>query len=226
MMQMKIDKILKLITRINFKTIYFNFKYLPFKKAIKLPVLINSNCKIIRLKGSVKINSEIKTGMISIGYGNIRIFDKKYSRTILDINGLLNFNGKARIGHGSKISISNNGELNLGNNFMISAESIIVCHKKITINNDTLISWGVQIVDTDFHSIYSDGIKINENKEVFIANKVWIGSNCSVLKGVKINANTVVASNTTLTSKSDFVGNIIIGGNPPRVLKNNIEWSL
>ena len=70
--------------------------------------------------------------MIRVEYGDIGIFDKKYSRTILDINGCIMFNGKTDIRHGSRISVGEKGKLNFGNNFTITAESEIICFKKIT----------------------------------------------------------------------------------------------
>ena len=64
--------------------------------------------------------------MISIGYGEVGIFDMKRSRSIWQVYGEVVFKGKANIGHGSKISVDKNGTLELGNNFKTTAESAIV----------------------------------------------------------------------------------------------------
>lgn len=50
---MKIYRFYKNIHEINIKTIYFNFKYFEFKKAIKLPVLIHEKARIQIIKGEI-----------------------------------------------------------------------------------------------------------------------------------------------------------------------------
>lgn len=46
----------------------FNFHYLPWRQAIKLPIILYKP-KFRVLKGTVKINTEhIRTGMIKLGY--------------------------------------------------------------------------------------------------------------------------------------------------------------
>ena len=50
-----------------FPTIFFNFRYLPFNQAIKLPILLYKP-KFLKLNGSIKISSPIRTGMIRLGW--------------------------------------------------------------------------------------------------------------------------------------------------------------
>lgn len=205
------------------KTCWFNFKYFPFKDAIKLPVLVSHRVWLMSIKGSVRLGV-VRFGIVRIGYGEVGIFDKQRSRTIWQVSGTVEFKGSARIGHGSKISVV--GDLVVGNKFCISAESTIVAHKKIVIGDDVLISWDVLIMDTDLHHIYSEeGLCINPPKLVTIRNKVWIGCRSLILKGVEINEGVVVAANSTLT-KSVNLDHSIVGGNPVRVLKERIVWEL
>ena len=49
------------------KTIYFNFKMLPFKQAKALPVFFYGKVKFSDLSGELQIKSTIKTGMIGFG---------------------------------------------------------------------------------------------------------------------------------------------------------------
>lgn len=71
--------------------------------------------------------------MIKIGFGNVGIFDKKRSRGILAIYGHIRFYGRANIGHGSKINVGKEGLLDLGANFVITAETSIICYKRINL---------------------------------------------------------------------------------------------
>lgn len=50
------------------RTIYFNFRTLPFKQAIKLPIFIYGRVRLFGLNGEVIFeNTYIKTGMVKIG---------------------------------------------------------------------------------------------------------------------------------------------------------------
>lgn len=68
------------------KSICFCIKMLPFKTAIKLPIIIRYNTKISSCKGKIDIERK-KFASIKIGFGGAGCFDKKYQRTILEIDG-------------------------------------------------------------------------------------------------------------------------------------------
>ena len=205
------------------KTILFNFKYFNFKDAIKLPVFVSSQVLLKELNGTINLDI-VRTGVIRLGFNDVGIFDRQRSRTIWQVSGTVEFKGSAIIGHGSKICVG--GNLVIGNNFRISAESTIMAFKKITIGNDVLLSWDILIMDTDYHEIYDENHScINQPKAVVIGNNVWIGCRSLILKGVEIADGVVVAANTTL-AKSINSKNSIVGGNPVRVLKDKIvvKW--
>jgi acetyltransferase-like isoleucine patch superfamily enzyme len=197
------------------------------KDAIKFPIVVSKNVKFKSLRGKIYVKKDVETAMIKIGFGDVGIFDKTKSKTILQIDGKLIFRGKASIGHGSKLSIGKNGVLDIGDNFVITAESEIISHKKISIGENCLISWKVLIMDTDFHKIFDKNTNdlLNENKEIKIGPKNWIGCRSVILKGVKTLENTVIASNSTITREFSEK-NIIIGGNPGKIIKKNIIWSV
>lgn len=217
-------KILKLLAKINMKTIYFNIKYLPFNQAIKLPILISRRVYLRKTSGAIIILHPIKPGLIKIGYGDIGIFDDKHSRSIWEVSGKVIFKGKANIGHGSKISVGNNGILQLGNNFAISAESSIVAFSKVEFGDNCLLSWDVLVMDTDFHLIKDEkGNIINQPQPIIFGNNVWVGCRNLILKGTKIPDNCVIAANS-LVSKELTVKNSLYAGNPIKLLKENIRW--
>ena len=217
-------KALKLLLRLNFKTIYFNLKYFPFKVAIKLPVLIGRQVFLSRMNGRVIINGPISTGLIQIGYGKVCITDFKRSRAILEIDGDLIFNGRAFIMQGCKINIMQNAQLIIGDDFNMSVECVIIVEKKIQIGKSSGISWESLVMDTDFHHIYDeDGVEFNQPKEIIIGDKVWVGCKCTLLKGAEIPSGSIVAANSMVTKKLSGEKSIF-GGNPIRTLKSNITW--
>lgn len=206
------------------KSLYLNFKFLKIKDAIKLPILISDKTVIRNLK-SLKINSEIRTGMIKIGFGDTSIFDRRKSRTIIDIKGNIIFNGSCLLRHGTRISINSNGILELGNNFITNSETIIVCNKKIKFGDNCNISWENLIIDTDFHKIRNNyGEITNHDKEIVIGNNVWIGCRSTILKGSVIEDGNVISSNSRVSGT--FKNNELIGGNPAKVLRENIKWEV
>lgn len=210
------------------KTIYFNFKYLKIRDAIKLPILVSSRVFMQNMNGKVIIDSHIKPGMIKIGFGKTGLFDYKKDRCIWSNEGTIVFKGKAYIGPGSKICTDRpSGEIIFGENFTITANSKIWSRKRIEFGNNNLVSWENMFMDTDSHNIYDDyGKYLNADKSIKIGNDVWIGCRCTVLKGTKIGNNTVVASNSVLVGDYAKHNNSIIGGNPIRLLKDNIYWEI
>jgi len=218
------NKALKLFGRINLKTIRFNLKYFPFRVAVKLPVLVSNNVFLYKMNGRVVINGPITTGLIQIGYGKVGITDFKRSRAIWEVDGEVIFNGRAFIMTGCKINVMQNAQLIIGDDFNMSVECTIVAQKKIQIGNSSGISWQSLVMDTDFHHIYDEnGVEFNQPKEIIIGNNVWVGCKCTLLKGAEIPSGCIVAANTMVTKKLSGEKNIF-GGNPVRVLKNNITW--
>ena len=90
------------------KSLYVCLRLLPFSNAIKLPIIVRYNCKIVNLSGSVSILQErIRFGMLKIGFGRVGIIDRRFSRNILEIRGKMISKGKAAFGNESRISILN-----------------------------------------------------------------------------------------------------------------------
>lgn len=219
-------KILKCILNIDIiKTIRFNFHYLPLQEAILLPIFIYKRSKILKQEGKIIIEAPIKPGMVKFGPYGLGTQDYLYSRTIWEVMGTLINKGKVKIGRGSKISIGKEGNLTLGDQFTISGKTEIICHKEITFGSNCLLSWDILIMDTDFHHILNEeGKKINPPKPIKIGNHVWIGCRNTILKGVFIADNNIIAANSTLTH-SIANENCIIGGNS-KILKTNVNWEV
>jgi len=185
---------------LNFKTIYFNFKYFPANIAVKFPVLISRNVVLRKCSGSIVIEGPVRPGLIRIGYGDVSLFDKKRDKSILEIFGQMVFKGSALLGHGTKISISKDGKIIFGNNFEITAQSSLVAYKQIEFGEDCLISWDVLFMDTDLHGILNrDGKVVNEPREIRIGDHVWIGCRSTILKGTLIPSGSIVAAGSTIS---------------------------
>jgi len=199
------------------KTIVFNFNYFPFLKAIKFPVIVSHRTSFLSLKGRVLISSDAKLAKIKLGFGRVQIADNKYSRFIwnLNSNGTITIGNNVKLGTGCRLDVS--GDLVINDGCIFSGESTIVCNKKITFGKCCLVSWQTLFMDGDLHKITNDKNEvINENREIKISDRVWVGARSSIMKGVSVGRNSVVANSSVVVSS--FEGNSVIGGNPSRVI--------
>lgn len=134
------------------------------------------------------------------------------------------FKGNATFGQGSKVSVAKNAKVIFGNKFIITAESEIVCSKRIEFGDTCLLSWDILIMDSDHHMIWDEEKNIiNHPKEIVIEDNVWIGCRASILKGSRIPSNSVIAANAVV-SKNLQDPNAVYAGNPARKIKENITW--
>jgi acetyltransferase-like isoleucine patch superfamily enzyme len=131
--------------------------------------------------------------------------------------------------YGLRIVIRGNGcHVSIGSNFCENINSMIVCMGNgnyIEIGDDCMLSENIDIWNTDSHQItdISGSIVINTNKNIKIGNHVWIGKNCSILKGVTIGDNSVVGMSSVVTKDMD--SNCIYVGNPARKIHDKISWN-
>ena len=129
---------------------------------------------------------------------------------------------------GLKVVIQNrNNKVIIGNNVGANNVLLVSCgiNNFITVGDNCMFSTNVEIWGCDGHSILHNGEIINKSRPVIIGNNVWIGSGVKILKGTNIKNNCVVGAGSLLTNK-EFSCNSLIVGNPAKVVKENISWSV
>lgn len=94
----------------------------------------------------------------------------------------------------------------------------------IEIGSNCMISYEVEIRNTDSHAIFSLDTKerVNYGKDVKIGNNVWIGAYSKILKGSIIEANSVIGMCSLVCSY--IPENCIAVGSPAKVIKENVYW--
>ena len=205
------------------KTVYLNFRSLPFRQAIHLPFLVFRHVLIKSLSGKIIFNVPVHAGMAKVGAVRLGTQVASNNKTMLGINGTLILNGSLNIGSGTKIGVGRDGKLVLGKNFNVTGASEIICEKEIIFGEDCLLSWDILIMDTDFHPIYNlQGVLQNPNKPIYIGNNVWIGCRSTILKGVSIADNSVIASNSTIRKSCEQES--CIYGDDGKLIRDNIIW--
>ena len=220
-----LSKLMSIVDICNFKTLYFNFRYLPFRQAVRLPIWVSRRMRIRKSEGTVTITDNcIRCGMIRLGMDCVGIFDNRRSRSIWQVQGDITFHGKAFIGHGCKISVAEGAKMTFGNDFNCTAETTLAAASEITFGDNCLLSWDILIMDTDWHHILDNtGKVINPPKPVRIGNKVWIGCRSQIMKGTQIADGNIIAAGTILSGKIERE-NCIIGKNPAQVIREDISW--
>jgi len=196
----------------------FNLSLLK-KGNVFLPFKIYTKCKIY-LDNSSKLILESR---INIGSKSIPISSPNTTSLILQENAIAKFGESISIGGGVLVFIKKGAQFEIGRNSYITSDTHIECLNNIKIGSDCAISWGVTIIDDDHHEIvYNPENKKTKSASVYIGNKVWIGCNVTILKGSKIGNNCVIAAGSIVSG--NFPSHSLIGGNPAKVLRENVDW--
>jgi acetyltransferase-like isoleucine patch superfamily enzyme len=118
------------------------------------------------------------------------------------------------------IAIIGNGQIVLGDHVGLNGTTITARHR-ISIGDNTMIGPNTIILDHDGHVAWPPSERWTKSgpvAEVVIENDVWIGMNCTILKGVKIGSGSIIAAGSVVTSDVD--SNSLYAGNPARKIKS------
>lgn len=94
----------------------------------------------------------------------------------------------------------------------------------IRIGKNCVFSFGTWLRNHDGHHIYDlkTGKRINYCKDIELGDHIWCGQNVTILKGVQISGESVIAASSVVTGI--FPEHVVIGGNPARILRKEICW--
>ena len=217
----KISRVLKILISLP-KTIFFNFATLPFRTAIRLPVLVSYNVKLIKLKRNViRFEKKPRFAAVHIGFGgSAGVIANRHGAICLE-GGSITFKGKAGFAEGASIRVS--GELVIGKNMSSNKNIFISCAHKIVIGDNVMFGWNCAVRDSDGHIVYHKGEPKPYMAPVHIGNHVWICSEAHVLKGVTIGDESVVAYRSLVTKSFETPG-LLIGGSPAKEIQQDISF--
>lgn len=89
---------------------------------------------------------------------------------------------------------------------------------KIIIGDYTMFAPGVKIISANH--LKNDYLNHDKSEgPVIIGNYCWIGANAIILPGVNLGDNVIVAAGSVVTKS--FGNDVVLGGNPARVIKEN-----
>ena len=209
------------------KTLWLNFKVLPFKSAIKCPIVVAYNTKIKNI-GKIIFTNKIYPAMVSLGVIRLSAFETTSNPLIFNNRGTLEVGGRLKIHPGAVFAIVKGATIKVGNCVGFGANSRVVCRKSIIIGNNVQCSWDTQILDSDFHFLYNieKDKYYPRTKEIVFGNNVFIGNGCTVGKGTVLPDGCVVSCISKVSGDFTTEGeNLLIAGNPAKVIKKGVNIS-
>lgn len=223
----KIKKILVIIRSIP-NTLRFNFHYFSFNKAIHLPILVSYKVVLKKLggKGSLKCSNNFASVKLGFSDGSFFMGAGKKSTFEHEIDSQLCFLGSATMCNPFYLTVKHGGKIVIGDNFQSNTNFILNASKYIEIGKDSLVAWNVTILDGDGHLVTDNNEKIlNFPKGIYIGNHNWIASGGTILKGSILADNIIVSANAVVSGKFG-IPNVIIGGVPAKIIKNDVVWKV
>lgn len=110
--------------------------------------------------------------------------------------------------------------ISIGKNVFINSGCRFQDQGGITIGDDALIGHNV-VLATLNHEIKPEKRKNMVPAPILIGKNVWIGANATILPGITIGDNSVVAAGAVVTK--DVPANTIVGGVPAKMIRTIIE---
>jgi len=144
-------------------------------------------------------------------------------------NNRVSIGEHCRFGPSSSIWIDDNDcELVIGEFSSFEKVSLALPESgtRIEIGERCMFAYDIDVRTGDSHSIVSAGTgeRLNYGQDIHIADHVWVGAHCLILKGTCIASDSVIAAGAVVTNAFEEPG-IVIGGNPAKVLKEGINWA-
>ncbi|AVQ27020.1 hypothetical protein C4N20_02580 [Fusobacterium ulcerans] len=209
-----------------------NFKIFGIFKTIKNS-FYNNKIRIFNTNNSLNIESEdIKNLDLKInGINNKIIIKNNVKLKNLNIqlsgnNNILQIERNSFIQNSTITVEGNNNITNFGYENSIYGIRVWQFENDgiISIGNSCLLSYNIEIRNTDSHPIYElkTGKRINQSKDVVIKDKVWIGQGAKILKGVTIESGNVIGLNSIITKNILNKNSIVVGNN--KIVRKDIIW--
>lgn len=210
------------------RTVYFNFRTLPLKHAIKFPIYIYSGHRLFILSGKVQIQGPIYKGMIQIGK-NTESFSMCDHSGFIQINEGCNliFQGPAKFGVNTKLR-QVSSDVTFGKNVFIGTGVRIIANGSyIRIGEGSRIAFESVIMNSSFHFTYNEtkGGYSQMSNPIIIGDFNWIGNRSSISGNAHTKDFTIVCAGSLVNKDFTSIDGEypMLGGQPAKLITNGIK---
>jgi acetyltransferase-like isoleucine patch superfamily enzyme len=208
-------KIRRAVTAILFDLSWANIYLIAKLKTLNLPVIVfrsvhfrmGPGARIVRRQGRLRLG---------------RKWDiSRYRESELKIcaGATLEIRGDMTVYTGCSIDVCDDATLSLGSGYINNGVRI-VAFENIRIGDDVAISENVTFRDSDNHVI--EGSDKPVTAPISIGDRVWIGINATILKGVTVGDGAIIAANSLVNK--DVPPETLVAGVPAKVIRANVKW--
>src|SRR5262249_26377606 len=162
-------------------------------------------------------------GALRVGLGPFGL-TSEHDRSVIRVRPGARFTvrGVVSLQRGVRIVVDS-GELAIGHNTNVNGLTKILVAESVRIGRDCTLSWDVQILDNDFHTITMNGEPKPARAPVEIGDRVWVGARATILKGVTVGDGAIVAAGAVVTR--DVPPNAIVAGCPATMIGKADSWA-
>ena len=112
------------------------------------------------------------------------------------------------------VTVVRGNKVRIGKNVVVMNNSLFMAAGGINIEDDVIVAANAQLISNN-HDFYDHAVLTC--KPVHLKHNCWIGAGATILPGVTIGENAVVAAGAVVTK--DVEDNTIVGGNPAKLIK-------
>ena len=112
------------------------------------------------------------------------------------------------------MTVVRGNNVRIGKNVVVMNNSLFMAAGGITIEDDVLVAANVQLISNN-HDLYDH--QVLTCKPVLLKRNCWIGAGATILPGITVGENAVVAAGAVVTK--DVEDNTVVGGNPAKIIK-------
>lgn len=205
------------------RSLCFNFRYLPIRQAIYMPIWITSNFRVKGLKKGMLILKQPYRKSVFLGdCGSPGLQEMKGGLYFAEHSKLI-LHGFTVIAQGTVLRMDKGACIEIEKNFYCNKNCYFRSSNKIKFGEDCLLGWNVQINTSDGHVILHDGGMKPSDLPVTIGNHVWLTSNTIITKGVSVADGCIIAQGAVVTKSID-TQNVLAGGVNAKIISTNVEW--
>ena len=138
-----------------------------------------------------------------------------------NIWGTIIFRGECQIGTSCKICVGEDGVLEFGDNNIVMSECNITAYNEVIIGDNLLMAHRSQIFDTGYHYVLDIKRKCVNRiaSNIHIGHDCWLCNNSTVMEGVRLPNNTIVASQSLVNKSIGKVAEYcVLAGIPAKVV--------